>query len=97
MKSSIYKKILTTAGAITAGLGILAGINAIVFRRATSDHLLEHEPGNLFHWRYGDVFYTVRGTGTPCSFNSRHLSRSGRAYDANTLRKLSRLPSRVHP
>ena len=65
MKSSIYKKILTTAGAITAGLGILAGINAIVFRRATSDHLLEHEPGNLFHWRYGDVFYTVRGTGTP--------------------------------
>ena len=37
MKSSIYKKILTTAGAITAGLGILSGINAIVFRRATSE------------------------------------------------------------
>ena len=65
MKSSTYKKILTIAGATTAGLGILAGINAIVFRRATSDHLLEHEPGNFFHWRYGDVFYTVRGTGTP--------------------------------
>lgn len=40
-------------------------INRIVDYTARQKNLLTTEEGNIYHWKNGDIFYTVSGKGTP--------------------------------
>jgi pimeloyl-ACP methyl ester carboxylesterase len=55
----------TAASVLGLSLGALAATNALIAARASTPR---HELGGVFGrypWRYGDLAYTVAGTGTP--------------------------------
>lgn len=56
------KKVIGITTTAVAGMYI---INRIVDYTAGQKNLLTTEEGNIYHWKNGDVFYTVSGKGTP--------------------------------
>ena len=61
MNRNLKKVIGITTTAVT-GMYI---INRIVDYTAGQKNLLTTEEGNIYHWKNGDIFYTVSGKGTP--------------------------------
>ena len=61
MNRNLKKVIGITTTAVT-GMYI---INRIVDYTAGQKNLLTTEEGNVYHWKNGDIFYTVSGKGTP--------------------------------
>ena len=61
MNRNLKKVIGITTTAVT-GMYI---INRIVDYTAGQKNLLTTEGGNIYHWKNGDIFYTVSGKGTP--------------------------------
>lgn len=56
---------LTISGLITTTLGTLFAINKTVSKIATSKNLLTAKNKELYHWRFGDIYYSVTGEGKP--------------------------------
>ena len=56
------KKVIGITTTAVAGMYI---INRIVDYTAGQKNLLTTEEGNIYHWKNGDIFYTVSGKGTP--------------------------------
>lgn len=59
------KKISIIAGVIALLLIVVHLINKIAFLTTTLKELLYREQGNFYNWRFGKVFYTKKGNGTP--------------------------------
>lgn len=57
-KHKLLKLTLTSAAA-------LYGINAWIDKTASNKNVLNETQGDFYHWKYGDIFYTVQGTGSP--------------------------------
>lgn len=61
-----WKKKLTTYTALVGlAAGAMHGINRFIHFTATLDNLLGNPEGNYYEWRFGKVFYTKKGSGTP--------------------------------
>lgn len=61
-----WKKKLTTCaviGAITGG--IIHVVNRLVYYISTMDNLLEEKEEKYYDWRFGRIFYTKQGSGSP--------------------------------
>ena len=56
------KKIIATTVVVGTAMHLA---NKYIINKATSDHLLKENDGNIFHFKYGDVFYRVYGEGKP--------------------------------
>lgn len=56
------KKVIGITTTAVAGMYI---INRIVDYTAGQKNLLNTEEGNIYHWKNGNIFYTVSGKGTP--------------------------------
>lgn len=56
---------LSLLGLGTAALSIIAGINKTFNELAVSKKLLSHKNRETYHWRFGDISYTVKGEGKP--------------------------------
>lgn len=60
------KKKFIKAGLITTmAAGVLYAVEKIVFHINTSGNTLEVPDAHIYKWQYGDIFYTVRGSGSP--------------------------------
>lgn len=61
-----WKKNLTTAAIVgSSTVGILHVINRLVYYISTIDNLLFKKDENYYDWRFGRVFYTKQGSGSP--------------------------------
>lgn len=63
-----YKKIaiaLSISGLVCTGLVGLFTINKAVNKLATSKRLLDKKNKEIYHWRFGDISYSVLGDGKP--------------------------------
>lgn len=61
MKKFIQR--LATASVLaTAGLHIA---NCVIEETATRKNILNKRDGHIYHWKYGDIFYTKEGNGSP--------------------------------
>ena len=60
------EKVLTIttvlAGATSVGIHL---INKAIYISATIDHLLKPETETYYDWKFGKIFYTKQGQGTP--------------------------------
>jgi pimeloyl-ACP methyl ester carboxylesterase len=62
------KKLTTTlaiASIISTTLGIIAAINKANNKLATSKGLLENKNKQIYHWRFGNISYSITGEGKP--------------------------------
>lgn len=61
-----FKKCLATTiaitGTVTLGIHI---INKIITHNSTKDHLSYDASGHYYNWRFGNIFYTKNGEGSP--------------------------------
>ena len=55
----------TAIAGITSGMQAYISISA---RKAVRNNLLKTEGGHFFHWAHGDVYYSVKGQGSPLLF-----------------------------
>lgn len=61
-----WKKKLTTCTALIVFATFIAHIiNKFIYLMATVDSLLSKRDGNYYEWRFGKIFYTKQGSGTP--------------------------------
>ncbi len=61
-----WKKKLAAGTALTTlTAGTIYIINKSVNIIATRNNYLEQEPGNYYEWRFGKIFYTKKGNGSP--------------------------------
>lgn len=56
---------LSMIGLATATLSIIAAINKGLNKLATSKGLFKNKNRETYHWRFGDISYTVKGEGKP--------------------------------
>ncbi|MBE5901274.1 MAG: alpha/beta hydrolase [Lachnospiraceae bacterium] len=58
-----FLKNMTVLSCLTvAGLHVA---NCYIEEKATKKHILTSRNGHYYHWKYGDIFYTKQGNGTP--------------------------------
>lgn len=61
-----FKKNLITAGIIVAGsAAAIHMINKLISASSVVKNLLNPEDDNYFKWRYGNIYYTKQGSGSP--------------------------------
>lgn len=61
-----WKKKLTTCTILTGtGLGIMHVVNRLVYYISTIDNLLFNKDEKYYDWRFGRIFYTKKGSGSP--------------------------------
>lgn len=61
-----WKKKLTTCTALLILSTLIAYIiNKFIYFMATVDNFLEKRKGSYYEWRFGNIFYTKQGEGTP--------------------------------
>lgn len=65
MKNKKFTITLTIMSLISAALCIISAINKVVNKLATSKHLLDSKNKEIYHWRFGDISYSVSGEGKP--------------------------------
>lgn len=65
MKASFKRNLFNIALGTTAALTSIAALNKLVFVNATKRQRLYSKKSDFFNWRYGKVYYTVRGEGAP--------------------------------
>lgn len=61
MKKAI-KRIVSISALATAGIHIA---NCVIEESSTRKNILNKRDGHLYHWKYGDIFYTKEGNGSP--------------------------------
>lgn len=61
----IYKKLLNVGMISSAVLLTTWGINKLIFFRAGMKDMLFCENRHQYSWRFGDIFYTKKGNGSP--------------------------------
>lgn len=61
MKHKLKTSILLS----TFAIGVLHILNRFIHAAATVKNLLSREKGSFFHWRFGNIYYTKTGEGTP--------------------------------
>ena len=57
--------VITAASIFAASMGILALANKAISQLAVSKGMLNHRDREIYHWRFGDISYTVAGQGKP--------------------------------
>lgn len=82
MKNKLKKGLLLTASAA----GILYLANRFIDAYSTLKSLLSFDHGHFYNWRFGKVFYTKTGTGSPILL-IHDLSPAASAYEWNFLVK----------
>ncbi len=61
-----WKKKISACVAIIGGVTLVIHIaNRIITFFSTLDNKLSKENGNMYHWRFGDIYYTKHGAGSP--------------------------------
>lgn len=65
MKNKKITITLSLIGLISAALTILFAINKGISKFATSKGLLQQKNKEIYHWRFGDISYSVTGEGKP--------------------------------
>lgn len=74
--------ILTSlAGAASIAIHLL---NKTIYLSATSDNNLDKTDGNYYNWKFGDIFYTKQGEGTPLLL-LHDLSSCGSGFEWNKV------------
>lgn len=58
-------KLITFGILATLATGIIYVINKLIFASATIKELLKANPNNYYNWRFGRIYYTKQGTGSP--------------------------------
>lgn len=81
--SNTFYKIAFYGGLTTA---IVAGINQLVFMSATSRNMLSGNDDLYYNWRFGKIFYTKEGKGTPVLL-IHELQSTGSDFEWKSLRK----------
>lgn len=56
---------LSFIGLTASALSVIAVINKTLTQLATSKNLLRNKNREIYHWRFGDISYNVRGEGKP--------------------------------
>ena len=56
---------LTFSGLTISSLITLSAINKAVIQLATSKGLLDSRKKEIYHWRFGDISYSITGEGKP--------------------------------
>lgn len=56
---------LTISALIGTSLCVISAINKAIDKLATSKHLLDSGNKKIYHWRFGDISYSVTGEGKP--------------------------------
>lgn len=64
MKNKIKTGIILT----TVAVGVLHVMNCCINKAATIKNLLSRDEGHYFDWRFGKIFYTKSGSGSPLLF-----------------------------
>lgn len=59
------KKLTTCAAAATAASFFIYTMNKLTYFIATVDNLLKTTDGRTYEWRFGNIFYTKKGNGSP--------------------------------
>lgn len=65
MKNKKVTITLSLIGLLSAALTVLLAINKGVSKFATSKKLLDTKNKEIYHWRFGDISYSVTGEGKP--------------------------------
>lgn len=65
MKTSFKKNAINIALGATAAIASIAALNKYIFMRATQNQRLRSRKTDYFSWRYGKVYYEVKGSGAP--------------------------------
>lgn len=80
-----WKKKLTTFLAIGgAATGIMHVVNRLVYYISTLDNLLYRKDENYYDWRFGRIFYTKKGNGSPILL-IHDLNVTSSAYEWNKI------------
>lgn len=64
-KNKLQKNTLNVLIGATVSVAGIALVNKLIFNNACKKNLLYSEQKDYYPWRYGDVFYTVKGQGSP--------------------------------
>jgi len=65
LKNKKLTILLTLSALLSSSLGTLFAINKAIEKLATTKGLLDHRKKETYHWRFGDVSYSVSGEGKP--------------------------------
>ena len=65
MKNKKLTILLTLSALLSSSLGTLFAINKAIEKLATTKGLLDHRKKETYHWRFGDISYSVSGEGKP--------------------------------
>lgn len=59
------KRLVTLAALITTATAVIHVINKVVAASACLKEMLDTDVRNYYHWRFGDIYYTKKGKGSP--------------------------------
>lgn len=59
------KRLITLAALITTTTAVIHVINKVVAASACLKEMLDTDVRNYYHWRFGDIYYTKKGKGSP--------------------------------
>ena len=59
------KKIINSLLLATMATGAIYSINKIISKSSAKKNLLKTDKGKFYNWRYGNIFYTKQGKGSP--------------------------------
>ena len=65
MKNKKITITLSIIGLTCTALSIIAVLNKTINKLATSKNLFNSKNTEIYHWRYGDISYSVTGEGKP--------------------------------
>ncbi|MGN0171041.1 MAG: alpha/beta hydrolase [Lachnospiraceae bacterium] len=78
------KKMVAISTLTTAGVHVA---NCIIENSATEKNILTTRNGHYYHWKYGDIFYTKEGNGSPVLF-IHNLTPDSSAYEWSKIKHL---------
>ena len=59
------KRLLTLAALATTTTATIHIINKVIAASACLKEMLDTDVRNYYHWRFGDIYYTKKGKGSP--------------------------------
>ena len=59
------KRLLTLATLVTTTTATIHIINKVIAASACLKEMLDTDVRNYYHWRFGDIYYTKKGKGSP--------------------------------
>ena len=59
------KRLLTAAALVMTTTATIHIINKVIAASACLKEMLDTDVRNYYHWRFGDIYYTKKGKGSP--------------------------------